>query len=345
MPLEIWWRELEPLRMVRNGEIVGSTAFCRIFVAMRTANEHRRDLIGTELLSAAEIIDLLDRSEQYFSGLSSAAPFPTRATLSGRTVGNLFFENSTRTRISFELAEARLGATYFSMTTQGSSVVKGESLLDTVRVVEAMKLDAIVIRHASAGAPQFVADNMPPHVHVINAGDGAHEHPTQALLDAGELRRALGSFAGKRIAIIGDIMHSRVARSNIYLLRKLGAAVTVVAPTTLMPRMMGDVFGVAVKNRIDEEVLSSDAIIALRIQLERQERGLFPTIAEYRKMYGLSARELQGRKIILLHPGPVNQGIELTSDALELDQSVILSQVKRGVAVRMAVLEWLFDEA
>lgn len=310
---------------------------------LHTTSSDRKDLLGIEHLSREVIDHLLDRSDHYYELLLSDKPFPKSDLLSGRTVANLFFENSTRTRFSFELAEQRLGGQHISFSAQGSSVSKGESLLDTVRVLEAMKLDAIVVRHSSYGVPGFIAKNVAKHVHVINAGDGAHEHPTQALLDAATMRMALGSLEGKKITIIGDIRHSRVARSNIWLLKKYGCDVTIVGPDTLIPRHAAEVFGVKVQGELGDVVQTSDAVIALRIQLERQASALFPTLDEFTSMYGLSAKRLAGSKAYLLHPGPVNIGVELDFDAVYGERSVILQLVKRGVAVRMAVLEWVFS--
>lgn len=217
-------------------------------------------------------------------------------------------------------------------------------MLDTARVLEAMKLDAIVVRHGVALVPSFLADHLPPHVHIINAGDGGHEHPTQGLLDAAEIRAALGSLLGKRVLIVGDIRHSRVARSNMLLLKKMGARVTVVGPPTLLPRHVEEIFDVKVVSDLDVAMTEADAIVVLRIQLERQAGGFIPTISEYRSRYGLSTLRLSGSNAFVLHPGPVNLGIELDSETESGEQSLVLRQVKRGVAVRMAVLEWLFDQ-
>ncbi len=302
----------------------------------------RRDLLGIRSLSVETIIHLLDRSDHYYEMLLTSAPFPTLDYLAGRTAANLFFENSTRTRTSFELAERRMGADCVSLSPQISSLTKGESLLDTVRVLEAMKLDCIVVRHSSTGVPQFIADHVPAHVHVVNAGDGANEHPTQGLLDAATMRMAMGSISGKKVVIVGDIMHSRVARSNIWLLKKLGAQVTLVGPATLMPRHAEEVFGVEVRDDLGDMPRTADAIIALRIQHERMANGLCPTLGEYHERYGLTAERLIGSQSYILHPGPANMGVELTMEVADSEKSLILAQVKRGVAVRMAVLEWVF---
>lgn len=302
----------------------------------------RQDLLGTQFLGKQEIVALLDRSDHYYKLLSTSEPFENSTLLQGRTVANLFFENSTRTRTSFELAEKRLGADFFSLSPAVSSLTKGESLHDTIRVLEAMKIDAVVVRHNASLVPQFIADRVPQHVHVINAGDGAHEHPTQALLDAATMRMAMGSLERKRIAIIGDIRHSRVARSNIWLLKNFGCEITLIAPETLLPRYAAEVFGVEVRTDLGDTLQRVDAVMALRIQHERQASGLFPTITEYHERYGLTTQRLAGSNAWLLHPGPINLGVELEEETAYGERSLVLPQVKRGVAVRMAVLEWLF---
>jgi aspartate carbamoyltransferase catalytic subunit len=303
----------------------------------------RKDLLGIETLPVDVITHLLDRSDHYVKQLQSAEPCQKQKLLEGRTIANLFFENSTRTRISFELAERRLGGDVVSFSSAGSSMTKGESILDTVRVLESMKVDAFIVRHAASGVPHFIASHVPPHVHVVNAGDGAHEHPTQALLDAAELRVALGDLKGKRIAVVGDIAHSRVARSNIWLLRKLGAIVSLVGPTTLIPRNIEEAFDVTVSDDLNKALASNDGVIVLRIQLERQSRGYFPTIEEYQTRFGITKQRLSAHSCIVLHPGPVNLGVELDSATAYGERSLVLKQVKRGVAVRMAVLEWIFS--
>ena len=302
-----------------------------------------RDLLGIRQLSPDQITDLLKRSDGYFLHLNSSAPFPESSILKGRTVANLFFENSTRTRTSFELAEKRLGATAVSLSMQTSSLTKGESLIDTVNVINAMKIDCLVVRHSSAGVPALLRKHLPDSTRIINAGDGAHEHPTQALLDAATLREKLGSLSGKKIVIIGDIRHSRVARSNMVLLGKLGAMVTLVAPSTLLPKYVEDVFGVKVRHEIGNALKDADAIMALRIQLERQSRSYFPNMADFRARYGLTALRLQDTDAYIMHPGPANRNVELDDQVADSEKSVILQQVKRGVAIRMAVLEWLFE--
>ncbi len=301
------------------------------------------NLLGIQYLSPAEITHLIARSDEYFGELLSHAPMKERTMLRGRTVANLFFENSTRTRTSFELAEQRLGATVASLSMQTSSVTKGESLLDTVKVITAMKVDALVVRHQSSGVPQLLRKNLPEHIRIINAGDGAHEHPTQALLDAATMIEKLGDLKGKRIAIIGDILHSRVARSNIHLLKSLGAKVTLVAPETLMPRYASEVFGVATQTQIGDILSNVDAVITLRIQLERMNRAFFPTLQEFRERYGLTPKRIAGTRMYIMHPGPINRGVELDDEAADAERSLILRQVTRGVAIRMAVLEWIFS--
>ena len=302
-----------------------------------------RDLLGIRQLSTDQITDLLKRSDQYFLHLDSKNPFPESSLLKGRTVANLFFENSTRTKTSFELAEKRLGATSVSLSMQSSSLNKGESLIDTVNVICAMKIDCIVVRHSSPGVPQLLRKHLPDHIRIINAGDGGHEHPTQALLDAATLQEKLGSLQGKKIVIIGDILHSRVARSNMILLIKLGAKVTIIAPETLSPKYVEEVFGVRVVNQIGDELHNADAVISLRIQLERQSRSLFPNLSDFRIRYGLTPLRIMESNGYILHPGPINRGVELDNEAADSEKSLILRQVKRGVAIRMAVLEWLFE--
>ncbi len=303
----------------------------------------RWDLITIEHLSTDIILHLLERSDYYVEFLQGAGPFQKWKLLEGRTIANLFFEPSTRTRTSFELAERRLGADVTTLTPAVSSLTKGESVLDTVHVLESMKVDAFVVRHAVAGVPQFLSERLPSHVHVINAGDGVHEHPTQALLDAAELRSALGNLSGKQIAIVGDILHSRVARSNAWLLKKLGATVTFVAPETLLPRGAASVFGVEATNRLDDVLGMADAIMMLRIQLERQARGFFPNLEEYREQYGMTPERMARSNAYIMHPGPINHGTELEMESAYGARSLVLQQVKRGVAVRMAVMEWIFN--
>jgi len=303
----------------------------------------RKDLLSTEHLPVETALRLLDRSDYYLDLLKKPGPFQKSKLLEGRTIANLFFEPSTRTRTSFELAERRLGADVVTLTPAVSSLSKGESILDTILVLEAMKVDAFVVRHNVSGVPQFLSERLPEYVHVINAGDGVHEHPTQALLDAAELRAALGDLKGKRVAIVGDILHSRVARSNAWLLKKLGAHITFVAPETLMPRETRDVFGIETTHDLDDVLNSADAIMMLRIQMERQARGFFPGIEEYRALFGMTPERMARSKAVILHPGPINHGIELESETVYGERSLVLRQVKRGVAMRMAVLEWIFN--
>jgi aspartate carbamoyltransferase catalytic subunit len=253
------------------------------------------------------------------------------------TIANVFFENSTRTRLSFELAEKRLSADVVNFSASGSSVKKGETLLDTVNNILAMKVDMIVMRHSSPGAPHYLSDRI--KANVVNAGDGTHEHPTQALLDSFSIQDKLGEVAGQRVAIIGDILHSRVALSNIFCLQKQGAEVMVCGPTTLIPKHIGEL-GVKISHDVREALNWCDVANVLRIQLERQQIKYFPSLREYSLYYGISKKMLDelDRPIVLMHPGPINRGVELTSDAADSHHSIILDQVENGVAVRMAVL-------
>jgi aspartate carbamoyltransferase catalytic subunit len=251
---------------------------------------------------------------------------------------NLFYENSTRTRISFELAEKRLSADTINFTASGSSAAKGETLLDTVNNILSMKVDLVVMRHSASGAPHFLAKHIPAAI--VNAGDGINEHPTQALLDAFSIREKLGTLEGKKIAILGDIMHSRVALSNIYLLKKMGAEVTVAGPPTLIPKYLQQAFGVNVSYNIEETLRWCDVANVLRIQLERQSQPLFSSLREYNLAYGINRKLLDSlpKEIVIMHPGPINRGVELDSDVADSKQSIILQQVENGVAVRMAAL-------
>lgn len=294
-----------------------------------------RHLLGLQGVPAEDITRILDTAENLKTILSR--PIPKVPTLRGITVVNLFYENSTRTRISFELAEKRLSADTVNFTSSGSSVKKGETLKDTVRNIEAMKIDMIVVRHASAGVPYFLTRCT--DAVIINAGDGRHEHPTQALLDMMTLREKWGTLKGKKIAIIGDIRHSRVAGSNMRGLVTMGAEVMVCGPATLIPTGI-EQFGVKVTHNIDEAIEWADALNVLRIQLERQEKGLFPSIREYHAEFGITRERIERAKkeIIIMHPGPINRGVELDSDVADSDASIILDQVTNGVAVRMAVL-------
>jgi aspartate carbamoyltransferase catalytic subunit len=259
------------------------------------------------------------------------------------TIANLFFENSTRTRLSFELAAKRLSADVVNFTSSNSSVKKGETLMDTVNNILSMKVDMVVIRHASPGAARFLTNHI--SAKVINAGDGTHEHPTQALLDAYSIREKLGSVQGKKVVIIGDILHSRVALSNIYCLQKLGAEVMVCGPSTLIPKHMSDL-GVKVSNNLHEALLWCDVANMLRIQLERQDIQYFPSLRDYTLQFGLNQELLDslGKDIVIMHPGPINRGVEITSDVADGPQSIILNQVENGVAIRMAVIYLLASQ-
>ena len=296
---------------------------------------HRKHLLGLEGMSAEEITRFLDTAES-FKEVSERSVKKVPA-LRGTTVANLFFESSTRTRISFELAEKRLSADSVNFTTSGSSVQKGESLRDTAQNIEAMRVQMIVIRHSAAGAPHFLASLL--NGSVINAGDGAHEHPTQGLLDMFTLRERWGSFAGKRVVIVGDLAHSRVARSNIHGLVTMGAEVIVCGPPTLIPPEI-ERLGVKVEVDLKQALEGADAVNVLRIQLERQQKGLFPSVDEYARVWGINRKVLKNAKqeCIVMHPGPMNRGIEIAQDVADGEHSVILDQVTNGVAVRMAVL-------
>lgn len=253
------------------------------------------------------------------------------------TVANVFFENSTRTKLSFELAEKRLSADVINFSASGSSVKKGETLLDTINNILAMKVDMVVMRHSSPGAPHFLSKHI--KANIINAGDGTHEHPTQALLDAFSMRQHLGDLAGKKVVIVGDILHSRVALSNIFALQKLGAEVMVCGPATLLPRYIGNL-GVSVETDIRKALQWCDVANILRIQLERQKTSYFPSLREYTQYFGVNKKMLESlnKEILIMHPGPINRGIEITSDVADSGHSIILEQVENGVAVRMAVL-------
>ncbi len=295
----------------------------------------RKDLVGLKDLTAEEIQLLLDTAKSLQQ--VSLRPVKKVPTLRGRTVANLFFEPSTRTRISFELAEKRLSADTIQFTGSNSSAVKGENLKDTVRNIEALKVDLIVMRHFSSGAPHRLAQSLP--VSVVNAGDGINEHPTQALLDMFTIREKKGTLSGIQVAFVGDILHSRVARSNIWGLTKLGAKVTVCAPKTLLPAGI-ETFGVRVTSSLEEAIRDADVINLLRIQTERQDECYFPSIREYANNYQINSEILKRAKpdVLIMHPGPVNRGIELSSEVMDGPYSVILDQVTNGLAVRMAVL-------
>jgi aspartate carbamoyltransferase catalytic subunit len=294
-----------------------------------------KDLLGIESLSPEEIVLLLDTAESMRE--IGQRPIKKVPALRGRMVVNLFFEASTRTRFSFETAEKWLSADSLNFSARGSSVEKGESLLDTARNLQAMSPDLIVIRHGSPGVPQFLARNL--EAGVVNAGDGAHEHPTQALLDALTIRQRLGRLEGLRVLIAGDVAHSRVVRSNIWLLNKMGAKVVVCGPPTLLPPRIEEM-GVEVTTDFDAALSGADVVMMLRMQLERQGSALYPSTREYFRRYGLSAQRLRRARpeAIVMHPGPMNRGVEIASDVADSGRSVILDQVSNGVAVRMAVL-------
>ncbi len=295
----------------------------------------RGDLLGVAELSTAEIVHVLDTSESFVE--VAARPIKKVPTLRGKTVINLFFEPSTRTRSSFEIAEKRLSADNINFSTSGSSLSKGETLLDTTRNLEAMAPDLVVIRHAHPLVPHGLAARI--GAGVINAGDGAHEHPTQALLDAFTIRRHKGRLEGLKVAIVGDVAHSRVVRSNVLCLGKLGAEVTIAGPRTMMPEAP-EALGARVAYSLEEAICGADVIMVLRVQLERQARASFPSEREYFEFFGLTPDRLRAAKddVIIMHPGPMNRGIEIASEVADGPWSVILEQVANGVAVRMAVL-------
>lgn len=295
-----------------------------------------KHLLGIRDLTPNDIRTILDTAVQFKEVLQR--PVKKVPALRDYSILNLFFENSTRTRISFELAEKRLSADTINFTIGNSSVSKGETLLDTVNNILSMKVDMIVIRHSATGAPHFLAKHIPASI--INAGDGINEHPTQGLLDAFSIREKLGGLEGKKVAIIGDIMHSRVALSNIYLLKKMGAEVTVAGPPTLIPKYMKEAFDVRVEYNLRKALEWCDVANVLRIQLERQNQVLFSSLREYNLVYGINKKLLDSLKkeIVIMHPGPINRGVELDSDVADSNQSIILQQVENGLAVRMAVL-------
>ena len=295
-----------------------------------------RHLLGIKDLTVDDISLILKTAEQFKEVLQR--PVKKVPSLRDVTIVNLFYENSTRTRFSFELAEKRLSADTINFAVSGSSAAKGETLLDTVRNILSMKVDMVVMRHSASGAPHFLAKHIPAAI--INAGDGVNEHPTQGLLDAFSMKEKLGKLDGLKVAIIGDIMHSRVAMSNIYLLNKMGAKVTVCGPPTLIPKYIREAFGVEVNYDIKETLEWCDVANVLRIQLERQNQVLFSSLREYNIAYGVKRKLLDNlnKEIVVMHPGPINRGVELDSDVADSKQSIILQQVENGVAVRMAVL-------
>jgi len=294
-----------------------------------------KHLLGLEHYPAEDIVSIIDTAFSFREVLDR--PIKKVPSLQGKTIVNLFFENSTRTRISFELAQKRLSADTVNFSASSSSLKKGESFKDTVQNIEAMKIDAVVMRHPDPGASLHLTNYV--DAVVINAGDGTHEHPTQAILDMTSLQERFGKVKDLRIGIIGDIMYSRVARSNIYGLKKLGADVVLCGPTTLIPPHI-DRLGVKVTHDLDEVLDWADAINVLRIQLERMDRGLFPSVREYRNLFGITSERLKKHKkeIVIMHPGPMNRGIEIDSSVADSKEAIILDQVLNGVASRMAIL-------
>ncbi|MEO6730979.1 MAG: aspartate carbamoyltransferase catalytic subunit [Ferruginibacter sp.] len=300
---------------------------------MQLSTKH---LLGIKDLSTDDISLILATAAQFKEVLQR--PVKKVPSLRDITIVNLFYENSTRTRISFELAEKRLSADTINFSASASSVSKGETLLDTVNNILSMKVDMVVMRHSASGAPHFLARHIPAAI--VNAGDGINEHPTQALLDAFSIIEKLGSLSGKKVVLIGDIMHSRVALSNIYLLKKMGAEVMVAGPPTLIPKYIREALQVEVEYNLKKALEWCDVANVLRIQLERQNQVLFSSMREYNLAYGISKKLLDGLKkeIVIMHPGPINRGVEIDSDVADSTQSIILQQVENGVAVRMAVL-------
>ncbi len=297
------------------------------------------NLLGLKETSREDIIAILDDADRMKSEILMQ-DVKKSDILKGKGIITLFFENSTRTRVSFEMASKYLGATAANISAGGSSISKGETLIDTVKTLEAMATDVIIIRHSMSGAPHLVADYTSSKI--VNAGDGMNEHPTQALLDLMTIREYKGDFKNLKVAIVGDVKHSRVARSNIYGLKKLGAEVVLAGPSTLLPCKLEEM-GVKVYTDVEKAVEGADVVMGLRIQLERQKKGLFPSVREYNKYFGINARRLAMAKpdAILMHPGPVNRGVELNPDIADGEQSVITNQVTNGVCVRMAVLNML----
>ncbi len=292
-------------------------------------------LLGIKDISAEDIRLIFETADNFKEVINR--PIKKVPSLRDITIANVFFENSTRTRLSFELAEKRLSADVINFSSSNSSVKKGETLLDTVNNILAMKVDMIVMRHSSPGAPHFLSRHI--KANIVNAGDGTHEHPTQALLDTFSIREKLGSVEGKKVVIIGDILHSRVALSNIFALQKLGAEVMVCGPNTLLPKYIREL-GVKVELDVDKALQWCDVANVLRIQLERQQMKFFPSLREYSLYYGLNKARLQklDKEIVIMHPGPINRGVELSSDVADAENAIILDQVQNGVAVRMAVL-------
>jgi len=302
---------------------------------VKTVSSLGKDLVGLEPLSREQILAILDTAEPFKE--ISERRIKKVPVLRGKTIVNLFFEASTRTRVSFEFAEKRLSADTVNIAAASSSVSKGETLVDTARNLEAMRIDMVVMRHGASGAARFLAERIPSNV--VNAGDGAHEHPTQGLLDLLTIRDHRGRVEGLKVCIVGDILHSRVARSNIYGLLKLGAEVAVCGPPTLLPRSFG-ALGVEVFSRIEDAIQWADVLNILRLQLERMQAGYVPSLREYNRIWGVSTARLEAapKDLLILHPGPMNRGVEIDSDVADGPHSVILNQVTNGVAVRMAVL-------
>jgi aspartate carbamoyltransferase catalytic subunit len=294
-----------------------------------------KHLLGIKYLNREDIALILQTADTFLDVINR--PIKKVPSLRDITIVNLFFENSTRTRLSFELAEKRLSADTLNFTASSSSVSKGETLIDTVNNILSMKVDMVVMRHPQAGAAHFLSEQVDSII--VNAGDGAHEHPTQALLDAFSIKRKLGNVEGKKVVIVGDILHSRVALSNIFCLQKLGAEVAVCGPPTLIPRHI-ESLGVRVETDLRKALEWCDVANMLRIQLERQDIKYFPSLREYSSLYGLNAAYLESlsKEIVIMHPGPINRGIEISSDVADGPHSIILDQVENGVAVRMAVL-------
>ncbi len=307
---------------------------------MKLSTKH---LLGIKDLNKEDIQLILSTAGQFKEVLQR--PVKKVPSLRDVTIVNLFYENSTRTRMSFELAERRLSADVLNFTASSSSAAKGETLLDTVNNILSMKVDLVVMRHSASGAPHFLAKHIPAAI--VNAGDGINEHPTQALLDAFSMQEKTGRIEGLRVAIIGDIMHSRVALSNMYLLKKMGAEITVVGPPTLIPKYLEEALGVRVTYNVQEALQWCDVANVLRIQLERQNQPLFSSLREYNLAYGIKQKMLDklGKEIVIMHPGPINRGVELDSDVADGPHSIILNQVENGVAVRMAALYLLAGRA
>lgn len=292
-------------------------------------------LLGIKNITSEDIRLIFETADNFKEVINR--PIKKVPSLRDITIANVFFENSTRTRLSFELAEKRLSADVINFSSSNSSVKKGETLLDTVNNILAMKVDMVVMRHSSPGAPHFLSRHI--KANIVNAGDGTHEHPTQALLDTYSIRQKLGDVAGKKVVIIGDILHSRVALSNIFALQKLGAEVMVCGPNTLLPKYIAEL-GVKVELDVDKALQWCDVANVLRIQLERQDVKFFPSLREYSLYYGINKARLQklDKEVVIMHPGPINRGVELSSDVADADNAIILDQVQNGVAIRMAVL-------